>query len=86
MMRPSGKSRLPIGDLILSEALQGFCSDADYQPTESLLLGLAAFELLGQDLAVKAADHYRALRRLRVTVRKTLDCMNRAGIPGGSKP
>ena len=43
------------GDLILTEVLQGFRSDSDYQTAKSLLLGLTVFELLGQDLAVRAA-------------------------------
>ena len=39
---------------------------------------LLSFELVtigGVDLALKAADHYRALRRLGVTVRKTVDLL-----------
>ena len=42
---------------------------------KSLLQGLTVFELLGQALAIKAADNYRALRRRGVTVRKTADCI-----------
>lgn len=70
-----GREPIAIGDLILTEVLQGFRSDADYQTAKSLLLGLTVFELLGQDLAVKVADNYRALRRRGVTVRKTVDCI-----------
>lgn len=70
-----GHEPVAIGDLILTEVLQGFRSDADYQMAKLLLLGLTVFELLGQDLAVRAADNYRALRRRGVTVRKTVDCI-----------
>jgi len=70
-----GVEPVAIGDLILTEVLQGFRSDSDYQTAKSLLLGLTVFELLGQDLAIKAADNYRALRRRGVTVRKTADCI-----------
>lgn len=70
-----GHEPVAIGDLILTEVLQGFRSEADYQMAKSLLLGLTVFELLGQDLAVRAADNYRALRRRGVTVRKTVDCI-----------
>jgi hypothetical protein len=39
---------------------------------------LLSFEVVtigGIDLALEAADHYRALRRLGVTVRKTVDLL-----------
>ena len=70
-----GFEPVAIGDLILTEVLQGFRSDSDYQTAKSLLLGLTVFELLGQDLAVRAADNYRTLRRRGITVRKTVDCI-----------
>ena len=70
-----GFEPVAIGDLILTEVLQGFRSDSDYQTAKSLLLGLTVYELLGQDLAVKAADNYRTLRRRGTTVRKTVDCI-----------
>lgn len=70
-----GIEPVAIGDLILTEVLQGFRSDSDYQTAKSLLLGLTVFELLGRQLAVKAADNYRALRRRGTTVRKTVDCI-----------
>lgn len=70
-----GIEPVAIGDLILTEVLQGFRSDSDYQTAKSLLLGLTVFDLLGQDLAVRVADNYRALRRRGVTVRKTVDCI-----------
>lgn len=70
-----GVEPVAIGDLILAEVLQGFRSDADYQIAKSVLLGLTVFELVGQDLAVRAADNYRTLRRRGVTVRKTVDCI-----------
>jgi predicted nucleic acid-binding protein len=70
-----GIEPVAIGDLVLTEVLQGFRSDTDYQTAKSLLLGLTVFELLGLDLAVRAADNYRTLRRRGVTVRKTVDCI-----------
>jgi predicted nucleic acid-binding protein len=70
-----GHEPVAIGDLILTEVLQGFRSDSDYQIAKSLLLDLTVFDLLGQDLAIRAADNYRALRRRGVAVRKTVDCI-----------
>jgi predicted nucleic acid-binding protein len=68
-----GSGRLLIGDLILAELLQGFVRDADYRQARSLLLDLPCAELAGREVALAAADHYRALRKRGITVRKTAD-------------
>ena len=68
-----GSEPLGIGDLILTEVLQGFRSDTDYRKVKALLLELTLFELLGRDRAIRAADSYRALRKKGVTIRKTND-------------
>jgi predicted nucleic acid-binding protein len=68
-----GVEPLDIGDLILTEVLQGFKSDADYNTAKQVLLSLSVFEMLGLELAIKAADNFRALRKRGVTVRKTAD-------------
>jgi predicted nucleic acid-binding protein len=68
-----GVEPLGIGDLILTEVLQGFKSDADYKTARQVLLSLSVFEMLGLELAIKAADNFRALRKRGVTVRKTAD-------------
>jgi predicted nucleic acid-binding protein len=64
-----------VGDLILTEVLQGFKSDTDHKMAKTLLLDLQLHELGGMDMAVKAADHFRTLRRRGITVRKTVDCI-----------
>ena len=68
-----GTEPVAIGDLILTEVLQGFRSDSDYSQAKSLLTGLSVFEMLGQDMSIRAADNYRTLRRRGVTIRKTVD-------------
>jgi len=62
-----------IGDLILTEVLQGFQHDKDYSQAKKLFASLAFMEMLGKDLAIKSADNYRALRKRGITVRKTID-------------
>ena len=62
-----------VGDLILTEVLQGFRSDAGYRMARDLLSGLTIFEMLGEQQAVRAAQHYRSLRKRGITVRKTSD-------------
>lgn len=62
-----------IGDLILLEILQGFREDKDYKIAKKHLTALHQFNMLTPDLAVKAADNYRKLRKQGITIRKTAD-------------
>ena len=68
-----GQQHVAIGDLILTEVLQGFRHDKDYNTAKSLFNELALFELLGKEMALKSADNFRALRKKGVTIRKTAD-------------
>ena len=68
-----GVSAIAIGDLILTEVLQGFRHDKDYKTAKRLLEELTIFELLGKKMAVKSADNFRKLRKKGVTIRKTAD-------------
>jgi predicted nucleic acid-binding protein len=64
---------LAIGDLILTEVLQGFTEERDFQQARKMLTELTVVELGGQEIAIQAARNFRTLRRLGVTVRKTID-------------
>lgn len=64
-----------IGDLILTEVLQGFRSDAGYRQARALLDPLTLCRLGGREVALAAADNYRHLRIQGVTIRKTIDCI-----------
>ncbi len=68
-----GREPLAIGDLILTEVLQGFDSERDFDNARKMLTSLAIVELGGTEIAIQAAKNFRALRRLGVTVRKTID-------------
>jgi hypothetical protein len=68
-----GQEPLAIGDLILTEVLQGFDSERDFNDARKMLASLTVVELGGQEIAIQAAKNFRALRRLGVTVRKTID-------------
>ncbi|MGV0036377.1 MAG: PIN domain nuclease [Candidatus Azotimanducaceae bacterium WSBS_2022_MAG_OTU7] len=62
-----------LGDIILSEVLQGFRSDTEYRQTRNLLGALPVYQMLNPELALKGADNYRKLRKKGVTIRKTVD-------------
>jgi len=64
-----------VGDLILTEVLQGFRNQREYETAKSLLLALPVYEMLGKELAIKSADNFRLLRSKGITVRKTVDVM-----------
>lgn len=68
-----GSEPLVIGDLILTEVLQGFSTDRDFNQTKKLLTSLTVINLGGQDIAIQAAKNYRTLRALGIIVRKTID-------------
>jgi len=68
-----GQQPLAIGDLNLTEVLQGFDHERDFNDARKMLTSLIVVELGGQEIAIQAAKNFRALRRLGVTVRKTLD-------------
>ena len=62
-----------MGDLILTEVLQGFRSDRDYETAKTLLSALPFRRIGGYNIAVRSAQNYRSLRKSGVTVRKTID-------------
>ena len=62
-----------IGDLILLEILQGFRSDKDYETAKGHFMALHQFSMLSPDIAIKAAENYRILRKKGITIRKTAD-------------
>ena len=68
-------SNVPIimGDLILTEVLQGFKSDKDYETAKNHLDKLSFRQMGGYNVAIQSAQNYRQLRKAGVTVRKTID-------------
>ena len=68
-----GHEPLAIGDLILTEVLQGFADERDFDEARRMLTSCIVIELGGQEIAIQAAKNFRSLRNLGVTVRKTID-------------
>jgi hypothetical protein len=68
-----GAEPLAIGDLILTEILQGIASDREFHKVRELLASLQLMQIGGTDIAVAAANNFRALRAKGVTVSKTID-------------
>lgn len=70
-----GRERIITGDLILAELLQGFRLERDFRAARALLSRLEYRDMVGRDVAVDAARHYRALRARGITPRKTIDVL-----------
>jgi predicted nucleic acid-binding protein len=70
-----GNQEILIGDLILTEILQGFQEDRLFREAQSMLEGFPVVPMLGLALAIQSATNYRKLRKRGVTVRKTIDVM-----------
>ena len=68
-----GSELIVIGDLILTEVLQGFQQDKHSNKARKLLDSLIFRQMLSKELAIKSAENYRILRKKGVTVRKTID-------------
>ena len=71
--RSLGLQPVAIGDLILTEVLQGFRRDKDYATAKILFDNLVVFDLLGRNRALKSAENFRFLRKKGITVRKPAD-------------
>lgn len=62
-----------VGDLILTEVLQGIGPDTSFDQAYRLLSGLPLIEIAGAEVALQSARNYRILRKRGITVRKTID-------------
>ncbi|MCA9473338.1 MAG: PIN domain nuclease [Nitrospirales bacterium] len=70
-----GSQEILLGDLILTEVLQGFQQDSHFDTARKLLRVFPVVPMVGPSLALQSAQHYRTLRKRGVTVRKTIDVM-----------
>ena len=69
------ESRIIIGDLIMTELLQGFREEKEFQIAKQIIECLEYRDFVGKDVAMAAAQNYRTLRRQGITVRKTIDVL-----------
>jgi predicted nucleic acid-binding protein len=67
------EERLATGDLIIVELMQGFKTKSQIAAARQIISRLEYFDLVGKDIAFKAADNYRFLRNKGMTIRKTID-------------
>ncbi len=68
-----GIEAVATGDLIMTEVLQGFRSDSAFRDALHVLCATYVMDLGGQRIALRAARHYRKLRKIGITPRETID-------------
>jgi predicted nucleic acid-binding protein len=66
---------LAIGDIVLTEVLQGFLGERDFNQALRLMSSLILVDIAGHQVAVQAARNFRQLRVRGITVRKTIDTL-----------
>lgn len=67
------KDRIIIGDLIITELMQGFRYQRELNAISEVVELLEYRDLVGREIAEKSAENYRYLRKRGATVRKTID-------------
>lgn len=65
--------RVATGDLIIVELLQGFRTKSQIAAAREIISRLEYFDLAGKEIAFKAAENNRILRKAGITIRKTID-------------
>lgn len=66
-------SRIITGDIIITEFLQGFREEKDYETAKQMMESLQYHDFLGKEIAIQATQNYRILKKSGIIVRKTID-------------
>lgn len=66
-------NRVITGDIIITEFLQGFREDKDFLEAKKIMDSLEYRDFPGKEIALRAAENFRTLRKKGITVRKTID-------------
>jgi predicted nucleic acid-binding protein len=63
-----------LGDVILSEILQGIDSEKEFRYVKRHFSNFHIYPMIGRSNAIQSAANYRKLRAKGITVRKIVDC------------
>lgn len=69
------KTPLIVGDLILTEVLQGFRQTDEFEIAREAMWKFKIVSLVGRAIALQSAQNYRLLRAKGITIRSTIDCI-----------
>jgi predicted nucleic acid-binding protein len=65
--------RVVTGDIIITEFLQGFPDDGEFEIAREIMDSLVYYDMNGKGIALQAAKNLRLLRKSGITIRKTID-------------
>ena len=65
--------QLVVGDLVMTEVLQGFASESDFLGVERVFAAFEFRAMGGRAIAIAAARNHRTLRARGITPRSTID-------------
>lgn len=74
-MQLLGTQRAAVGDIVMTEVLQGFSADRDFRLALDLLGRLTLVPIVDRSIAIKSAENFRFLRARGFTIRKTIDTL-----------
>ncbi|MES1190296.1 MAG: PIN domain nuclease [Steroidobacter sp.] len=66
---------LAVGDLILTEVLQGFSKESEFNAARKIFANFEMVTVSNPEVALQAAKNFRNLRMKGITVRKTIDAI-----------
>lgn len=75
LMQLLGTQRAAVGDIVMTEVLQGFSADRDFRLALDLLGRLTLVPIVDRSIAIKSAENFRFLRARGFTIRKTIDTL-----------
>ena len=64
---------LVVGDITITEVLQGFRDEKSFRQARNLMEIMEMREMWGRAIAIEGARNFRRLRKMGVTVPKTID-------------
>lgn len=70
-----GRIPLAVGDLIVTEVLQGVQNDREFNVVRKTFAAFTQINLAGYDITLKAAKNFSILRAKGVTVRNTINAI-----------
>jgi predicted nucleic acid-binding protein len=73
-----GSAPLALADLVLFEVLRGFRHERDFLAARRVLAALEVVDIGGELQALRAAEHYRALRTYGYTINSPTDVLQAA--------
>jgi predicted nucleic acid-binding protein len=75
LQRSLGRVEIIVGDLMLCEVLQGLPNEQAAREVEALLRRFEIVPMAGDVIAVAASAHFRSMRKLGITIHKTIDLL-----------